>query len=443
MPWNELTGTFENYPSSGSPSSGGSKSSSTPAPYDPNNRSSLNDTLGGKKISYADDKPVLDDSGKVVPNKWLRVLHFEDGTLKVYEYDVKEHPENASGTMTDYVPVGAVYKGDRIDAAAAEIYDRRAGQALTERSTTRGENAQLSQEAGNRAAQSGYVNTVDEQGNIVQSQTPTVAREQLDISRAQLDRQTAAQEASTAIQQEQNQIARDRMVAEKIYQDKQLEAQKERDRINGLVSIGQLEASQAKNQFDQWLETNVKAPFMAMEEARSKATEQRQAQALEDARRQNAAIHTQNNEKIALDTGNKAMDAAISTLPYMAGPKWGEQFAGALNAIGSGRPQDIKFDAQGLTFDSPDFNAIAEQATARALSHLSPYAAAIAQAGDRPGGGYTTGDYSGITPPSTVRAPLPSANPQGTIDQIRYQMGVGAPSPPQPVTSGMQTEEWR
>lgn len=448
MPWNELTGKFEdNTPSNTTPYSPGA--SAPPVTYDPAQRSPLNSSINASDVLYADDLPRMSDDGKnSIPNKWIRVLHMKDGTLYYYEYDTKEHPENASGDMPDYVPVGAKLIKQGVDPTRAEFNQTQTQITSTNKRLDIADANQSRLEAANTAGQSGYVYGTDASGNITPKldengkPIPTLAREQLDISRAQLDRQTASQEASTRIQEEQNQIAKDRNAADAIYREKQLEAEKERDRLNGLVSIGKLQADVAHNQFLEWLEKNVKEPFMAMEEQRNRAAEIRSGQALEDARRQNAAIHTQNNEKMAMDVGNRTMDAAVSTLPYMAGPKWGEQFAGALNAIGSGRPQDIHFDAQGLTFDSPDFAKIAEQATARALSHLSPYAASIAQAGDRPGGGYATGDYSGTPMPNMSGAPNTGPSSITALNQLGYAPGTGPVQPTSPVAPSQQAEEW-
>ena len=377
-----------------------------PAPI-PEPPSPLNAQLGGGKILWADDIAVPDpnDNSKSIPGKFTRILHFEDGTIKRYEYSVIDYPENATGAVKDWVPKGAVYLGDRVDPAQQTSDQNR--QALA-----RQNQQQDVTQSQNVASQSGYVTVPGPDGNPMQTvgpdgkPVPTLAREGLDRqaaadasanSRADAtnNRQAAASEAANA-------LARDRGVAQDAYNNAQLEATRERDRIQAQVANGTLDATKAKNEFDRWMEMNVNIPFKQMEEARARATEARLAQQAEDKRRNDAASYEMERQKTAIGVGTDMVKQTVATMPYMAGPNWGSQYAGALNAVAKGRPQDIKFDASGLTFKGPDFEKIAEDATRRAVAHMMSYPDAIASAGDRPGGGYTNPDYSGIQQPGSV-----------------------------------------
>lgn len=403
----------------------------------PIQRSPLNGELGGVKILRADDRPVMDDNDKPVPGKWIRILRLEDGTLKSYSYDVIAHPENATGQVTDWVPVGATYLGDSEDTPTATNYINKQALEFNRQRAVTQDQQQNASEAGNQANQTGYVMVPGPDGSPIQKLDPN-GQPIPTLGREQFNRQTAAQEVATGVQKEQNDITRERNAAQAIYEQKTLDATKERDRINGLVALGTLDANKAKEKFDEWMQLNVTIPFKQMEEARARATEARQAQQLEDQRRQNAATFEQERNKTALGVGNEAIKASVATLPYMAGPNWGSQFGNALSAVAKGRPQDIHFDSSGLNFQSPDFQKIAEDATARALAHLSPYAQAIAQAGDRPGGAYTQTDYSQVPNIPSVQG-APTSQPLGG-----YSPGGSAPMPSAPdPNAGMPSEQWR
>lgn len=450
MPYNELTG--QNDPAPVGPyTPGGYRPPQVPTVIaGPAQSSPLNATLGGVPVKNATDNPKMVD-GKPVPGVWIRTLLFVDGTTKDYEYSVIDYPENASGDMHDWVPLGAKYLGEGSNDAQQARYDKDA--ALTELQKGRETQAQgqNSQQAGNMAAQTGNVMVPGPDGNPIpaldaQGQPiPTLAKEQLTQQATQhnetLAQQTAAQQAATGVQKEQNQITRERNAAQVLYENAQLEATKERDRINSLVALGTLNANAAKEKFDEWMKINVDVPFKQMEEARARATEARQAQQAEDIRRQNAAQFEQERNKTALGVGNEMVKATVATLPYMSGPNWGSQFGNALSAVAKGRPQDIHFDASGLNFQAPDFQKIAEDATARALAHLSPYAAAIAGAGNRPGGAYATTDYSQVPNIPSV-AGAPTSQPMGG-----YTPGGATPVapvvPPMDPNAGMPSEQWR
>jgi hypothetical protein len=61
-------------------------------------------------------------------------------------------------------------------------------------------------------------------------------------------------------------------------------------------------------------------------------------------------------------------------LPYQVGPSWGQEFNQALTTLSGGGGR-VNFTPGSSMFQLPDLNAIAEQATARTLANISPFAA--------------------------------------------------------------------
>lgn len=436
----------------------------------------------GKTISYWTDAAVpvnasaprtdttqWDPEGNPINKNWsgiyLRTVYLEDGTKLVYRWDGRL-PENdgADKNPTFELPKGATLVERTVDKDIVTTEQNKQELEIARQRAEREEAAQRSTQAANLASQTGVVTQPTAEGGFApvlgpngqpqptlaaqaEARQASTAQAQAEASRASAvasQASAAAQMANVDVNREQNRITAERNQAQALYEQAQLAAQKERDRLNGLVSIGQLQAEQAKQSFTQWLETNVKIPFMQMEEQRARAQEQRDAQKAEDLRRQNAATFSQEREKSALGFGKSVMDAAVSTLPYMAGPTFGEEAASAINSVARGSSKGINFTASGLTFTPPNFEEIALNATAKALSHLSPYAKAIAEAGERPGGAYAVADYSGLPSPALPSSAPAPFDPSAILNQLPYGASVpAAPAAALPATSGEQAEEWR
>lgn len=415
------------------------------------------------------DRNQWDAQGNPINKNWsgiyLRTVYLDDGTKLVYRWDGRI-PENsgADQSPTFDLPVGSTLISRTVDKDTVAIQQNKEELNIARQRAEREEAAQRSTQAANLASQTGVVTQPDASGGFApvlgpdgkpqptlaaqaEARQASTAQAQAEASRASAEASkasAAAQMANVDVNREQNRITEERNQAQAIYEQAQLAATKERDRLNGLVSIGQLQAEQAKQAFTQWLETNVKVPFMQMEEQRARAQEQRDAQKAEDLRRQNAATFSQEREKSALGFGKSVMDAAVSTLPYMAGPTFGTEAANAINSVAKGSSKGINFTSSGLTFTPPNFEEIALNATAKALSHLSPYAKAIAEAGERPGGAYATGDYSGIPSPALPSSAPAPFDPSAILNQLPYGASVpSAPAAALPATSGEQPEEWR
>jgi hypothetical protein len=159
------------------------------------------------------------------------------------------------------------------------------------------------------------------------------------------------------------------------------QAQAERDRLALQIEAGKLTEATAAAQYKRWFDENVTLPIQRAQEARARAAELRAAQEAEDRRQQFAATYEKDRQTTAISAGNQAANAFNSNLQYQVGPKFGEQFAGALNSLQGGPPQ--QFTADAFTFKGPSIEAVARKATAKALAGISPYAQAIATAGQR------------------------------------------------------------
>lgn len=157
-------------------------------------------------------------------------------------------------------------------------------------------------------------------------------------------------------------------------------AEIERDRINLLVQQGKLNSDNAAERYKQWFNENVVVPFQTAAEERARTAEVRQGQQQEFEQKKAAADYESTRARTALSAGESAVGHTIEAQKYMAGPKWGEQFASALEGVATGDPSKVKFTAEGLTYKTPDYNAIADQAVARALHLISPWAQQIQQA---------------------------------------------------------------
>jgi len=149
----------------------------------------------------------------------------------------------------------------------------------------------------------------------------------------------------------------------------QQQAIAQRDRLAQQVSGGVLTQDEAAQQFDQWWSTNVEPQKGSLEAAQRTAQQAEQRQQEEQARANFATAQT---------AGRQAADIYAATLPYRVGPGFGAALNQLSGAYSSGKAPPQMDLASAVTFPVPNLNAMAEQATAQALAHISPTAAAIA-----------------------------------------------------------------
>ena len=119
-------------------------------------------------------------------------------------------------------------------------------------------------------------------------------------------------------------------------------AQQERDKLWQQVSRGEITPDQAISNFSEWYQMNVQTPMQLA--------------------------------KFGYDVGQDAVKNQMDLMPYKVGPKFGENFAAGLKTLSSGGGT-VNFSPEDFTFQMPDLNQIAEQATTRALAGISPLAA--------------------------------------------------------------------
>jgi hypothetical protein len=208
----------------------------------------------------------------------------------------------------------------------------------------------------------------------------------------------------------------------------------ESERLRSLLAVQiqarQVNLEEAKQQYQQWYDTNVKIPMAQAQEARDRAAEQRAALDAEERRRQFAANFSLQKGELGQRAGAAAMQAEESLLPYRAGPTESAEMSSAINSLAAGgtlagprADAGIHFTPEAFQFNAPDFKGIAKRAAADALKGISSY---------KPSGeGYSTGDYSSVPAiGSGGTAPtIPSGygDFQGIIDQLKSTYNFGEP----------------
>lgn len=120
-------------------------------------------------------------------------------------------------------------------------------------------------------------------------------------------------------------------------------------------------------------------------------------------------------EDLGQTAGVNAVNRVLDSLKYAVGPNFGANFAAGLNTLSRGGGP-VNFGAGDFTYQMPNLDAIARQATAQALAHISPHAASI------------------------VGAPMPTAPAAASVPQALAQIPpYVAPTAPyvprQPVTN--------
>lgn len=98
---------------------------------------------------------------------------------------------------------------------------------------------------------------------------------------------------------------------------------------------------------------------------RQSRTAEQQAQTAERNARTAEDTLAFNRQKSEYDAGQDAVSNAMKLLPYQVGPTFGAEFSSALNTLGSGGGP-VSFTPSGVTFQAPDYAAIAEAAAQRA-----------------------------------------------------------------------------
>lgn len=207
----------------------------------------------------------------------------------------------------------------------------------------------------------------------------------------------------------------------------------ESERVRSLLAV-QIQAksatlAEAKQQYEQWYDSNVKIPMLQAQEARDRATEQRAALDAEERRRQFAANFGLQKAELGQRAGAAAMQAEESLLPYRAGPTESAEMSSAINSLAAGgtlagpsASAGIHFTPGAFEFDAPDFKGIAKRAAADAIKGISSY---------KPSGeSYQTGDYSNVPAVNTSGAPsVPSGygDFQSIIDNLKSTYNFGGP----------------
>jgi len=146
-------------------------------------------------------------------------------------------------------------------------------------------------------------------------------------------------------------------------------AQAMRDKLSAQVQSGALTQDKAAQQFDQWWGQNVEGQKLALQTAQQQIT---QDQAQKQAEQARADYQT------AMGAGTQAIQAYQATLPYRVGPNFDQAINQLTGAFAAGKmPGNLNFQGA-FTYQLPDLNQLAQNATAAALQHISPTASQMA-----------------------------------------------------------------
>jgi hypothetical protein len=192
----------------------------------------------------------------------------------------------------------------------------------------------------------------------------------------------------------------------------QQQAQAKQQELAAKIGQNGYTGQQAASEFDQWWNQSVEPQKAYL------ATAQQQA-AQDQARLQ--AEQQRLNLQTAQYAGSQAIQAAQAQLPYTVGPGFGAALNNIQQAYASGKaPGNIDLGSA-VTFQMPDINQLAQQATNQALAHISQSAAS--------GMNTATGPNTPNFNPSFGQQPNLDVNQ--ALNAQTYQPG--SPPPPPPV----------
>jgi hypothetical protein len=156
----------------------------------------------------------------------------------------------------------------------------------------------------------------------------------------------------------------------------QAAATAKRDDLERRYQSGSITLQERDAQFQDYWDNVIEPQRQQLDQAQqtTQAAARRQAEQDQRVSLADEATYERNRQADARQAGRDAVADVNASLPYRVGPNFGANFSKALNTLSSGGGA-VSFSPNDFTFDMPDTAAIAEQATARALAHISPYAA--------------------------------------------------------------------
>ena len=410
----------------------------------------------GLAIPAQDGKPAGAWQGKYV------VYTYADGTQELRFFYEGSDPETANGVLVDRAMDPDVRKdwlesveGPKPPARTPEqtrleqsrvvqedreelerqynanhggIYETHAERSAREQKAQQELRAQQDQERERKLDQINAENTA-RQAEIARGNLE-VSRGQLELSREQSNKPSflsQAGENNQYIVRFNPQTGQIEQAANPNYDAVKQEAEQMRSLLATQIQARQLTLQEAKQQYEQWFDSNVKTPLALSQEARDKAAEQRSALDAEERRRQFASSFGLQKAELGQRAGAAAMQAEQSLLPYRAGPTESAEMSSAINSLAAGgtlagpsASAGINFTPGAFEFDAPDFKGIAKQAAAAAVKGLTDYKP-LEQS-------YQTADYSGVPAVATGGAPtIPSGYGafQGIIDDLKSKYNFG------------------
>lgn len=141
------------------------------------------------------------------------------------------------------------------------------------------------------------------------------------------------------------------------------------DQLQQQYQAGTITKDQRDAQFGDWWNANVESQRATLQTAQQQTTAEEQRKQQEQQRLNFATAQT---------AGQNAVQAYQATLPNRVGPGFGAALNSILNSFSTGKaPPQLDYSSA-VTYQMPDLNQLAEQATAQALAHISPTAAGIA-----------------------------------------------------------------
>jgi hypothetical protein len=157
---------------------------------------------------------------------------------------------------------------------------------------------------------------------------------------------------------------------------------------NSDIAQGRLDTEQAKVEFSQWFQTNVKAPIdqqradaatqnAATASQRADWQQQYQTDTMAQTAKQNAFSNANTMEQTGQQAGRDAVAAAQAGTVNRVGPGFGQDFSNSLNALSSGQG-NVSFGAGDFTYKMPDYGQLSRDAAVQAIARLqamnTPYA---------------------------------------------------------------------
>jgi hypothetical protein len=143
--------------------------------------------------------------------------------------------------------------------------------------------------------------------------------------------------------------------------------------LQAKIGTGGYDADRAQQEFDTWWDSTIEPAKAEIKQAQQQ--KQIETQLKLTAEQRAGEEQQRSNYATALTAGSNAVEAAKAQMPYMVGPGFGAAMNNIQQAYSGGKAPGNFDIGSAVTFQMPDLQSLATQATNQALAHLSPTAA--------------------------------------------------------------------